>query len=72
MQGLVLAPAKSLDAMSRIVFNDRLNAALCALFMFVVLSVLVYSVKTVLKARAERKPSSQELPFQTLPAAAHA
>ena len=37
-QGKVLAPAKTAEAMSRIVFNDRLDAALCALFMFVAVS----------------------------------
>jgi hypothetical protein len=37
--------------MERIVFNDRLDAALCALFMLVVVSVLVYSVKAMLAAR---------------------
>ncbi|MBH9579475.1 carbon starvation CstA family protein [Inhella proteolytica] len=71
-QGQLLAPAKSLEAMGRIVFNDRLDAALCALFMGVVVSIAVYSVKAVRKARAERAPHSQELPFQALPAQAHA
>ncbi len=71
-QGVVLAPAKSLEAMGRIVFNDRLDAGLCALFMFVVLSIAAYSVKAVWRARTERQPHSQELPFQALPAQAHA
>jgi carbon starvation protein CstA len=69
-QGKVLAPAKTPEAMSRIVFNDRLDAALCALFMFVVLSVLVYAVKAVLKARGEREPTARETPFEALPAGA--
>ena len=60
--GQVLAPAKSLEAMQRVIFNDRLDAALCALFMGVVLSVLVYSVRSVLAARASRQPSAQEAP----------
>lgn len=69
-EGKLLAPAKSLDSMGRIVFNDRLDAALCLLFIFVVLSVLVYAVKAVLKARAADKPTAQEVPFQPLPAGA--
>ncbi|MEL4177249.1 carbon starvation CstA family protein [Roseateles sp. PN1] len=69
-EGKLLAPAKSMDAMSRIVFNDRLDAALCLLFIFVVLSVLVYAVKAVLKARAADKPTAQEVPFQPMPAGA--
>jgi carbon starvation protein len=69
-QGALLAPAKTTEAMSRIVFNNRLDAALCALFMFVVLSILVYSVKSVLKARAERRPTVAETPYEALPAGA--
>ncbi len=68
--GVLLAPAKTPEAMSRIVFNNRLDAVLCALFMFVVLSVLFYSVKSVLKARAKRKPSVAETPYEALPAGA--
>lgn len=69
-QGVLLAPAKTPEAMARIVFNDRLNAGLCALFVMVVLSVLFYSVKTCLSARAKNKPSSSETPFEALPQAA--
>jgi len=65
-QGKVLAPAKTPEAMSRIVFNDRLDAALCALFMFVVVSVLFYSVRSVLAARAARNPTITETPFEAL------
>ena len=68
--GQVLAPAKSLDAMQRVIFNDRLDAALCALFMFVVISVLVYSIKSILAARTAGKPTVRETPFAPLPAGA--
>ena len=44
--------------------------AVMVLFMFVVISVLVYSVKAVLAARASARPSVQETPFQALPAGA--
>jgi carbon starvation protein len=64
--GVLVAPAKTTEAMSRIVFNDRLDAALCALFMFVVLSVLVYAVKACLAARAANRPTAQETPFEPL------
>jgi carbon starvation protein len=66
--GKILAPAKSLDAMSRIVFNERLDAGLCVLFMTVVLSVLVYAVKASLEARGKSKPSTSETPFMPMPA----
>ncbi|WP_076997765.1 carbon starvation CstA family protein [Variovorax sp. KK3] len=66
-KGVLLAPAKTPEAMSRIIFNDRLDAALCALFICVVLSVLVYTVKSVLAARASNKPTAHETPFEPIP-----
>ena len=69
-QGTLLAPAKTPAAMERIIFNDRLDAALCVLFMSVVISVLLYSVRAVRAARAQGRPSVQEAPFQALPAGA--
>ncbi|MFG6466940.1 carbon starvation CstA family protein [Roseateles sp. BYS87W] len=71
-EGKVLAPAKSLEAMSRVVFNDRLDAALCALFMGVVISVLVYSIKAIRAARGTAKATAQETAFVALPAGQHA
>ena len=65
-QGVLIAPAKTPEAMARIVFNDRLDAGLCALFIFVVLSVLVYSVRACLAARAANKPTARETPFEPL------
>ncbi|HEV6965557.1 carbon starvation CstA family protein [Roseateles sp.] len=71
-EGKVLAPAKTLAAMERVVFNDRLDAALCAVFMGVVLSVFVYSVKSILAARRQGRPTAQETAFVPLPAGQHA
>jgi carbon starvation protein len=68
--GVLVPPAKTPEAMSRIVFNDRLDAALCALFMFVVLSVLMYSIKACLAARAANRPTAQETPFEPMAASA--
>ena len=67
-QGLVLAPAKNMFEMERIVFNDYVDAALAGLFMLVVLSVLVFGVRTVLAARRSGAPSGQESPFVAMPA----
>ncbi|SEA03929.1 carbon starvation CstA family protein [Variovorax sp. YR216] len=71
-QGVLIAPAKTPEAMARIVFNDRLDAALCGLFIFVVLSVLVYSVKSCLAARSASKPTARETPFEPMPVSAAA
>jgi carbon starvation protein CstA len=64
-QGKVLAPAKSPSTRcSRMIFNDYLDATLCGFFMFVVLSVLVFGIRTVLAARANKsKPTAKETPY---------
>jgi len=46
----VLAPAKTLADMHRIVFNDRLDATLAALAVAIVLTVVVYGVISIRKA----------------------
>jgi carbon starvation protein len=67
-QGQVLAPAHSIAEMQRVVFNDYLNAGLCVLFMFVVLSIVFYGFKTALQARSIERPTDREVPFEPLPA----
>jgi carbon starvation protein len=71
-QGQVLAPAKSLDQMGRIIFNDYVDATLCGFFMVVVVAVLLYGIRTALAARREARPSVKETPFEPAPAAAMA
>ena len=44
-EGKVLAPAKSLEQMSRVVLNDYINAGLCAIFMFVVISTVTFGIR---------------------------
>jgi len=46
----VLAPAKSLADMSRIVFNDRLDATLAALAVAIVLAMVIYALFDIRKA----------------------
>lgn len=43
-EGRVLAPAKSLADMRRIVFNDRVDAALCGALLLVVLGILIGAI----------------------------
>jgi carbon starvation protein len=62
-QGQVLAPAKSLDQMGRIIFNDYVDATLAGFFMVVVIAVLYYGIRTVLNARNSNSPTVQESPF---------
>ncbi|MDZ5636906.1 MULTISPECIES: carbon starvation CstA family protein [unclassified Janthinobacterium] len=66
-EGTLLAPAKSVAQMQQIIFNDYLDAGLAAFFVIVVVSVLFFGVRTILKARADSKPSTKETPFQAMP-----
>jgi carbon starvation protein CstA len=50
--GELIAPSKDFGGMQQIMVNNYVNAGLTALFMFVVLAVLVYSVAAIGKARA--------------------
>ncbi|MES2900622.1 MAG: carbon starvation CstA family protein [Pseudomonadota bacterium] len=67
-QGTILAPAKTMDEMTRIVFNDYVDASLAGFFMLVVVSVLFYGVRTILAARGSAGPSTKETPFVPAPA----
>lgn len=62
--GELLAPAKSLEQMNHVIFNAYTNAALTALFMLVVLSILVYAVKIGRAAWANPQRTDQETPYQ--------
>ena len=59
--GEVLAPAKTLGDMARIVFNDNLDALLAVIFIVVVLSTLAYAVVNIRKALAAPISTTQEI-----------
>jgi carbon starvation protein CstA len=61
--GHVLAPAKTLGEMSRIVVNDYVDATLAALFVAVVVSMVVYGLIGVLKALGTPRPTASEVDF---------
>ncbi|WP_413459954.1 carbon starvation CstA family protein [Herbaspirillum huttiense] len=69
-EGKLLAPAKSIEQMRQVIFNDYVDAGLAAMFMLVVVSVLVFGIRTVIKARAAHQPSVKESAYQALPASA--
>jgi carbon starvation protein len=58
--GEILAPAKSLQQMNRIVFNDIVDASLCGLFMTVVLAMVIAGAFAIRRALADPKPSARE------------
>ena len=67
-EGILLAPAKSLEQMQQVIFNDYINATLAGLFMLVLTSMLLFGIKTVLQARIIHHPTAKEAPFELLPA----
>ncbi|MEV5023434.1 hypothetical protein MRBLMA1_003779, partial [Sphingobium sp. LMA1-1-1.1] len=54
--------------MRQIIFNDRIDAALVAIFLFVVLAVLVFTIRTCLAARKVAGSTAREIPAQLVPA----
>ncbi|NML88634.1 MULTISPECIES: carbon starvation CstA family protein [unclassified Sphingobium] len=67
-EGQVLAPAKSMAEMRQIIFNDRVDAGLVAIFLFVVLAVLFFTIRTCLAARKVTAPTAREIPARLVPA----
>ncbi len=57
----VLAPAKSLAEMSRVIFNDYLDAALAALAVSIVLVVVVYGIVCIRRASATPRNTAIEI-----------
>ncbi|RSC97720.1 carbon starvation CstA family protein [Pandoraea apista] len=66
--GKLLAPAKSVAQMQQIVFNDYVDATLAGVFMFVVVAVAFFGLRTILEARRANKPTARETPFEPMPA----
>jgi len=52
-EGRLIAPAISMEQMEQLVFNDRIDAALCALFAFVVVAVAGFGLRTALRAHTD-------------------
>ena len=61
-------PATSMAEMRRIIFNDRIDAALVALFLAVVLAVLYFTIRTCIAARRIPAATAREIPAQLVPA----
>jgi carbon starvation protein len=60
--GQVLAPARTMVEMNRVVLNDRVDAALCALFMAVVVSTVLFGLAASRRALAAPGPTTHEEP----------
>jgi carbon starvation protein len=59
-EGRLLAPAKSAFEMSRIIFNDHVNITLCAIFIALVLSMLVFGIRAIRDALRAKTVTTRE------------
>jgi carbon starvation protein len=64
-QGKILAPAKSIADMHRVVFANYLDAALCAVFMAIVVAMIVSGVIAIRRALATPTVSTHEVGYDT-------
>jgi len=67
--GKITAPAKTLDDMQRVIFNDYVDATLASLFSIVVLMMIGFGLRAALSARKSSKPTAMETPYVPLAAA---
>ncbi|HEY1289771.1 MAG TPA: carbon starvation CstA family protein [Burkholderiales bacterium] len=61
--GTVLAPAKTLQEVQRVAFNNYLDAAVCAFFVLLVAAMCVYAIIISLQALRASQPTAQELRY---------
>jgi carbon starvation protein CstA len=61
-QGIVLAPAKSIEEMQRVAFNNYLDAVVCGFFVLLVIAMCIFAVKICVQALKEANPTAHEIP----------
>ncbi|QNP41107.1 carbon starvation CstA family protein [Lysobacter solisilvae (ex Woo and Kim 2020)] len=62
----IVAPAKSLEEMQRLVFNYHVDAVLCALFIAVVLATTGFGLRAALAARRANAPTTRESEYVSI------
>ncbi len=62
----VLAPAKNLAQMQQVIANDYVDAALCALFGFVLVSMALFALRAGWRALRAEDVTAQEAPYQAI------
>ncbi|HEY0199248.1 MAG TPA: carbon starvation CstA family protein [Rhodanobacter sp.] len=63
---ILLAPAKTIDDMQRIVGNNHVDMALTALFMLLIVTMLGFSLRALLQAWRAQRPTTHEEPYVAL------
>lgn len=68
-RGELLAPAANEGQMRQIIWNDRIDAALCAMFVLVVVSITYFGLRACLTAYQAKSWTAREVPNLQLAAA---
>ena len=61
-QGTLLAPAKSIEEMRRVAFNNYLDAVVCGVFVLLVIAMCYFAAVICLRALKQARPTAQEIP----------
>jgi carbon starvation protein len=67
----VLAPAKSLAEMQRVAFNNYLDAAVCSVFVVLVVVMCFFALRMGFQAWRQSRPTVHESPYMARPQEAH-
>jgi carbon starvation protein CstA len=65
-QNKLVAPAKTMDEMQRIITNNTIDAVLTGIFMALVVATVVFAVLSIRKANAAARPTANEEPYVAL------
>jgi carbon starvation protein len=71
-EGKILAPAKSIEEMQRVAFNNYLDAVVCGVFVVLVIAMCIYAVKIGIQAWRQANPTAAETPYTPVPKGAGA
>jgi carbon starvation protein len=61
-EGKVLAPAKSIEEMQRVAFNNYLDAVVCAFFVVLVVAMCYFAIRIGMQAWRQAMPTAVETP----------
>lgn len=61
-RGTVIAPARSIEEMQRVAFNNYLDAAVCGFFILMVVAMCIFATAICLRALKQTHPTVRETP----------
>ncbi len=62
VNGQLLAPAKTLEQMRQVIFNDQVNTVLALMFMSVTIAIALFALCAIVKALRSNSPTAIETP----------